>query len=384
MPNLDISTLSFVAVYCSILYCVVLSLIAFTHSKTRGIKIFSAGFACFALGFFLLANRSTFNDWLTIVLANTLICLAISCFRMGLAKFLKFKNNYYIYELFLLVLMSAALVYFTFIHPSVIARVVNVSIYVAIISFACSWQLLRISDVKMALAQIVTAIPFVTTGVFYAFRAIYALFEAEIGDFMQAGTMHQLAFLELIFLILMSTFGMLLLVTTKLENKLLHQNVTDSLTGLYNRRALEVHVGIEVARTKRHKLKLSILMIDLDFFKAVNDNYGHQVGDTVLATLGKRLIASLRTEDIIIRYGGEEFLVVLPETDVQQAIKVAEKLRIAIKKSPLCDSPLVSMTASIGVGTMFQDESLDVIIERVDHALYDAKDTGRDKVSLAS
>jgi len=384
MPNLDISTLSFIAVYCSILYCVVLLLISFSRSKTRGLKVFSAGFACLALGFFLLANRTNFQDWLTIILANTLICLGISCFRVGLAKFLKLKNNYYIYELFLLVLMSAALVYFTYVSPSVIARVINVSIYIAVISFICSWQLLRIKDVKMALAQIVTAIPFVTTGFFYAFRAIYALFEAEIGDFMQAGTMHQLALLELIFLILMSTFGMLLLVTTKLENKLLHQNVTDSLTGLYNRRALETNVGIEVARTKRHKLKLSILMIDLDYFKAVNDNYGHQVGDTVLATLGKRLIASLRTEDIIIRYGGEEFLVVLPETDLQQASKVAEKLRVSIKKSPLCENPVVSMTASLGVGIMSQDESLDIIIDRVDHALYDAKDTGRDKVSLAS
>ncbi len=284
-------------------------------------------------------------------------------------------------ELLLLVLMSAALVYFTFVTPSVNARVISVSLYVAIISLACSWQLLRINDAKMALAQIVTAIPFIITGIFYLLRACYVVFEAEIGDFMLGGTIHQLAFLELIFLILMSTFGMLLLVTTKLENKLIHQNITDSLTGLYNRRALKSNVGIEVARTKRHKLNLSILMIDLDHFKGVNDNYGHQVGDIVLAELGKRLKNNLRSEDIIIRYGGEEFLVVLPETNLQQAIWVAEKLRASIKKSPLCEKPVVTMTASLGVGLMFQDENLDHIIDRVDHALYDAKDTGRDKVS---
>lgn len=383
MPNLDISTLSFVAVYCSVLYCVVLFIVSFTHSKATGLKVFSSGFACFAIGFFLLANRNNLDDWLTIVLANTLICSGISCFRIGLANFLKLKENFYIAELLLLVSMSAALVYFTYVSPSVNARVISVSGYVAIISFACSWQLLRINDAKMALAQIVTAIPFIITGIFYVLRAGYALFEAEIGDFMLGGTIHQLAFLELIFLILMSTFGMLLLVTTKLENKLIHQNITDSLTGLYNRRALESNVGIEVARTKRHKLNLSILMIDLDHFKEVNDNFGHQVGDVVLATLGQRLKNELRSEDIIIRYGGEEFLVVLPETNLPQATLVAEKLRSSIKKSPLCENPKVTMTASLGVGMMFQDENLDNIIDRVDHALYEAKDNGRDNVSPA-
>ena len=142
MPSLDIATLSFVAVYCSFLYLIMLVLITFVHPKTRGLKVFLAGFACFFVGFFLLGYRGFISDWLTIIVANSLICLGVSCIRFGVSQFLLSKNTYSIFEFWLLAVVITALYYFTFVSPSVGARIINISSYIAIICFICSWQLL--------------------------------------------------------------------------------------------------------------------------------------------------------------------------------------------------------------------------------------------------
>jgi two-component system, cell cycle response regulator len=156
---------------------------------------------------------------------------------------------------------------------------------------------------------------------------------------------------------------------------------TDPLTSLWNYRYLTLALGHEIERATRFDRPLTVLMLDLDRFKQINDHYGHQVGDAVLIELAGRMRTEVREVDTVARYGGEEFVVVLPETDATGAARAAERLGTAIRSSRFCaDSrhPLV-VTASIGVA-VFPDHGSTAsrLLRSADDALYAAKDGGRD------
>ncbi len=160
--------------------------------------------------------------------------------------------------------------------------------------------------------------------------------------------------------------------------------VTDSLTGLNNRRHLFVLAEREFERAQRYANPLAIMMLDLDFFKRVNDTYGHAIGDHVLCMVAERCVGNLREVDILGRYGGEEFVVLLPETNLASASIVAERLCRLIGDEPVeTEKGPVSVSVSIGVAPLDDDcPSFDALLERADQALYDAKERGRNQVAV--
>lgn len=150
----------------------------------------------------------------------------------------------------------------------------------------------------------------------------------------------------------------------------------DPLTGALNRRGFEMFLPEDPA--------FSVLMVDIDHFKVVNDNYGHALGDEVLKRVAHLLSSSLRSGDAIVRYGGEEFLVILAEVDLSRAAKIGERARQAIAEKPIAaGGKQISITISIGVAERRGDEERDSLIERADTALYQAKQAGRNKVVVA-
>jgi diguanylate cyclase (GGDEF)-like protein len=165
----------------------------------------------------------------------------------------------------------------------------------------------------------------------------------------------------------------------------------DELTGLANRRALEQMLAEEVSRALRHGRPLSILMTDVDHFKAINDTYGHRVGDEVLRELARLLADNLRSIDRAARYGGEELLVMLPETPVAEARNVAERVRNAVAEHDFVVEPEdaeparhLRLTASVGVASLPEDaDSPARLVEIADRALYEAKHQGRNRVVVA-
>jgi len=177
--------------------------------------------------------------------------------------------------------------------------------------------------------------------------------------------------------------------TAALHNALLHAEVqkiaiTDPLTGLHNRRGLEELGRHEVDRFLRFGHPLSVAMLDIDHFKRVNDSYGHGVGDQVLKGLAERCRSIIRQVDIFGRYGGEEFVILLPETDLFQAVNIAERLRRSVAETPfITDQGAISITISLGVTRASKNfHELDALIEQVDAALYDAKIKGRNRVEI--
>ncbi|HEY0330775.1 MAG TPA: GGDEF domain-containing protein [Rhodopseudomonas sp.] len=163
------------------------------------------------------------------------------------------------------------------------------------------------------------------------------------------------------------------------EAEIVALTLTDSLTGLGNHRRLEQELSTEIKRFERTGEPLSAFMADLDHFKSINDSFGHDVGDKVLAAFGALLRDQTRATEVAARIGGEEFVVLLPHTALQEALRSAERIRAALQAWPMPSLP-GPVTASFGVATLAAAESRDAFMRRVDTALYAAKHSGRNCV----
>ncbi len=168
------------------------------------------------------------------------------------------------------------------------------------------------------------------------------------------------------------------------------ENITDPLTKVHNRRYLDRRLDEEVARSKRYGLSLSVLMLDIDYFKRINDTYGHQAGDLTLSTLGRLLKTSLRDLDVIARYGGEEFLVICTNTAIEGAALVAERTRKLIESNPVEISDgagakqTIQIRISVGVACLGASiDSKEKLVQAADQALYRAKEGGRNRVIVS-
>ena len=160
--------------------------------------------------------------------------------------------------------------------------------------------------------------------------------------------------------------------------------MTDGLTGIANRPSVEKSLQIEFERSKRYNSPLSLIILDVDHFKDVNDTYGHQKGDEILIAFASLLKKACRTNDIAARYGGEEFVMVLPQSNAQGAFKIAERVREEMMKISFTGNESnFAVTVSCGVAEFNKDyESINKLIAAVDQALYEAKNGGRNRTIL--
>lgn len=163
-------------------------------------------------------------------------------------------------------------------------------------------------------------------------------------------------------------------------------SITDLVTGLRTRRYVSEFLSVELLRAARYKTPLAVLLLDLDYFKRVNDTYGHKAGDSVLQRVADRLCGALRGTDLAGRFGGEEFLVVLPQTDLAGACVLGERIRQSIAEAPfeVGSGSAIAVTVSVGAAALSDStQTAEQLVEAADRALYAAKDAGRDRVVAA-
>ncbi|ART47761.1 GGDEF domain-containing protein [Acidovorax carolinensis] len=238
------------------------------------------------------------------------------------------------------------------------------------------------------LLALVLSAPSVIGSALFAMRALLVLQAPEriIRDDRLDQSIGMPGALLWLFLSLGMALALVGVVLYRLQRKLSQAATQDALTGLPNRRAADDFLAHEALRAQRRGTPLSALMIDIDFFKKVNDQHGHAAGDHVLQTLARLLQERARATDLVARWGGEEFLVLLPDTSPAGAREVAEQLRLAVQNTPFCwqQSP-VPVTVSAGAATWTSGPfHANALIASADSALYQAKNSGRNRVCVAA
>ena len=185
-------------------------------------------------------------------------------------------------------------------------------------------------------------------------------------------------FVGLLFGVLLSALIKLYWVLLEKEEKLERLSLTDDLTGLPNRRGVMSFLEFEISKSKRYGEPLSVALLDLDDFKTINDTYGHLVGDTVLREFAALMRSKLRASDIVGRWGGEEFLVIMPNTDLRTAVGVIERLRKEVSERYF--DPVGKLSVSAGETELREEDDIDSVIRRADENLYRAKREGKNRV----
>ena len=196
-------------------------------------------------------------------------------------------------------------------------------------------------------------------------------------------------FFGAVFVLLVGTLALQTAMDIKQISALKYETITDPLMGIHNRRYLDLRLVEEIERAQRYNFQLSMLLLDIDHFKNVNDTYGHYIGDLVLKSLGHLLLKNVRKTDIVARYGGEEIAVIATHTSVPTAADLAERLRQIVETSVMVpaddqeDRQAVTISVSIGVAGLDQQiVDRQSLIERTDEALYRAKQKGRNRVAV--
>jgi diguanylate cyclase (GGDEF)-like protein len=277
----------------------------------------------------------------------------------------------------LITAVSAVQVWFTLVDPDYHSRLVLTTMMSATLSGIHAWLVLRKGAFSFARGMTLGVLMLLLTAqVLRLVTSFTAPFPTNAA-FFDTSPLQLIYITTFSFAILLFSISAVLMATDRLRVELGHLANHDSLTNAYTRRHMDEACRVELERCHRHGRKLCLMMIDMDHFKAINDQHGHQAGDRVLIDLVGKVNGLLRRPDQLGRFGGEEFVLLLPETTMDEALAVADRIR-ALCAQP---SPTPSCTVSIGVTTNHKDtETVDSLMARADAALYRAKANGRNRV----
>ncbi|PCJ45158.1 MAG: hypothetical protein COA99_05490 [Moraxellaceae bacterium] len=384
---LDLRTLLINCLLICLLFGIGLILYYINHPKFKGIEKIGVGFLIFGCATLLIGLRVYISDFYSVFVANIAFLVGTICIHRGIASFrgLILEKEKHIEQAMILFLIICDVI-FTYIIPSINGRIVVISIFVSLeLALIAGTLLSNSARQSRHLSSNFLGTVYILFSLFFLARAAFTLNADVTINFMDSGTSGVLPFLVLQAMVLCTGFGIIWMATTFLEQDLRDQATLDPLTLVYNRRALDEIVAHEYSRSTRNKKNFSVVMIDIDFFKKLNDEFGHQFGDKVLKEFALVLCDNVRDHDTVARFGGEEFVIILPETGVGQAMRIAEKLRSKVAESHQSDTTnqSVFVTASFGVtASGAKSDTWNKVLARADKALYSAKHSGRNCVAV--
>lgn len=357
--------------------CCALGLLLMSRSVAglRGLRWFAWAYAAVTAGLVMVSWPEATRLLLILWLGRLLVLLGAVLMSQGIAEFAVAKASVLGWGGSLLALVAPLELYALAYRPE---------LAVAIFAMAFAAQMLVCVLVLLshqapgerAASRTMASVLAGVAGLCVA-RAMLSPLRLPVGNLSDSALGLGLAFT---YLVLSSTmaFGFVWMMTARLRNQLEMQARTDALTGVLNRRALEATAVLELAACQRRQSPLAILAIDLDHFKFLNDAYGHAAGDLALASTAGLLVQCLRSTDMVARFGGEEFVAVLPDRDGMRASLIAERLRSRLEEMRVeYEGQQLALTASFGVAVSGPGDTWSALLRRADRALYEAKRTGR-------
>lgn len=346
----------------------------------RGIPYWAAGTIFSVVGFLLAALRGVIPDFFSIVVANTLHvmtgCFIYSSCRLFVQRPLPRRWLYSVP-----VVTALFMAYFTYVQDNMTLRSLYYSFTVGSLLIHCALELRRLPDPHLRLSYWFSAIVFGVYGFFLVAVRIPLLLVSPIQDLFAPNPAQIFYMMVNVVGGILWTMGFAFMVTQRLVVELNRTATHDFLTETLNRRAAQGRINHAVQQLPHHQAPLSLLLLDIDHFKQINDQYGHEVGDQVLIMVASLLRQHVRANDVVARWGGEEFLILLEATATSTAVTVAERLNRMISTTPIrVANRTVWCRVSIGIATATDDTDSAALIRAADHALYHAKHTGRNRV----
>lgn len=347
-------------------------------ASIRGLGEWATAAALIFLSALMLGARDAIPDLLSIVAGNLLLLAGLALSHVGSQKFLGSPPWTRLWAGVILATVPL-LLWYTFVHPHYGFRMLAISLLIMVMTAAHAWTLLRHG--APSFATFLSGGALLVQTLAQATRFVSAFSATPDSALFLLSPAHTWLLSTYAFCMLTLCIGAILMATDKLRAEFEHQASHDSLTGALTRRAFLDACAQELERGRRKDRVCSLLILDLDHFKNINDSYGHQAGDRVLVDFVRRVIGLLRRPDQFGRFGGEEFVALLPETSPTEAMVVAERIRAEVERTlvqPGC-------TVSVGVASSAPGEAaIDTILSRSDEALYAAKAAGRNCVRLAA
>ena len=380
MLNLDPRTIILLAGVMGALMSVVLFFLRRNYPPSiKGLGEWSAAAAIIFVSTLLFGTRGVVPDFFSVVVANLVLLTGLSLLYVGSQRFLGMSPSIRLWG-GLVAAAALVLVWFTHVEPHYGMRLLVMTLLIGLLSF--SHARLFLKHGARGFATYLTAAALLIQIVAQTLRFASA-FSTSADDILLDRSPTQTVYITTyVFCMLMITIGVVLMATDRLRAELEHLATHDSLTGALNRRALIEACGLELARCRRNYQVMALLVMDLDHFKAINDTHGHQAGDRVLVDFARRVGHVLRQPDRFGRFGGEEFVVLLPETSLAEARVVAERIRAEVASG---NKELPACTVSIGVAVNGPDDlEVDAIVARADAAMYRAKEAGRNRVETVA
>lgn len=358
-----------------------MTLVLFTVYKSypksiKGIGEWSYAMLLVSVAMLLLLARGRIPDLFSIVLANTLILIAFIQTNIG-TRLLCDHRSRIVKNQTILILLSFVGMYswFTYISPSMSARILIIAAFlipIVLEQLIFVWINFPKSTGKnimlLSLSLVIFGRGFRAVGVFNGTDVGSDLFENSLANILSVAIPA--------LTIPLCTVSCIMLASERLHRNLEHASRHDDLTDSLNKKAITEILQQEIKRTKRVKNKLSIMLLDLDNFKKINDQYGHLIGDKVLIDFAKKSKQSLRETDHLSRFGGDEFMAVLPDTSIAQALFSAERI------NKVGQSSVPRWSVSIGIAECSESDTFETILTRADDALYKAKFKGKNQTHV--
>ncbi|OED73667.1 hypothetical protein A143_03130 [Vibrio splendidus ZS-139] len=378
---LDIRTLSIIFIIFSLIFSIGLLLFQSAQKQVLGLSLFSTSMFVIGSGTILLSLRGVIPDFISIIVANLTIAYGFHLVLHSLTIFRRHPRHIVQYSRIALFSVLVSFVQFTYYDQSIQNRIIVMSLYLAFVTASSAIVILNGKKNDLALAVNMMALPFIIYSLFMTFRAIKTHFALnDINSLISSNYLNEYTYILSIILIVSMSFSMLWLINARLVHSLQCISQQDPLTTLKNRRALDLAV-------KKHQAQVNyksvcIVLLDIDNFKQVNDQFGHLVGDDAIKALAKTVLKLIDLPNTVFRLGGDEILIWLPNSNLERAAALSEKLRSAIQKIKLEQQPTLTITSSFGISLLSENEKWKDCVDRADRALYQAKLKGRNTIVI--